>query len=65
MLSVFVLKLSAQVTDRGTMPQFYMLSYASYTILATQRGGAWHHGPSKYAPGPVNIKIQTRFENIV
>ena len=26
------------------MPQFYMLFYANYTILATQRGGAWHHG---------------------
>ena len=33
MLSVFVLKLSAQV------PQFYLLLYANYSILATQRGG--------------------------
>ena len=28
------------------MPQFCILFYADYTILATQRGGAWPDGPS-------------------
>ena len=44
-LSVTVLKLSAQVTMGGAMPQFYMLFYANYAVLATQRGGPWHHAP--------------------
>ena len=36
------------------MPQFCILFYANYTILATQRGGPWPNGPPpKYAPGPV------------
>ena len=48
MLSVFVLKLSAQVT-KGAMPQFYVLFYANYTILTTQRGGMVP-SPPKYAP---------------
>ena len=34
-----VLKLSAQVTKGGSIPQFCILFYANYTILATQRGG--------------------------
>ena len=38
-LSVFVLKPSAQVTKGGSMQQFYMLFYAKYIILAAQRGG--------------------------
>ena len=34
-----MLKLSAQVTKReGGMPQFCILFYANYTILATQKG---------------------------
>ena len=45
--SGFVLKLAAQVTKRGTMPQFFILFYANYTMPATQ----WHCGLSKYAPG--------------
>ena len=32
------------------MQQFYILFYANYTILATQRGGPWPNGPPKYAP---------------
>ena len=33
------------------MPQSCILFYANYTILVTQRGGPWHHGPPpKYAP---------------
>ena len=57
MLSVFVLKLSAQDTKGGGgMPQFYIpvIFYANFTILATQRGGG--HGtmaPFKYAPNLV------------
>ena len=39
MLSVFVLKLSAQVTKKGGMPQFYIIFYANFTILAVKRGG--------------------------
>ena len=36
------------------MPQFCILFYANYTILATQRRGPWPNGPSpKYAPSPV------------
>ena len=36
--------------QRG-MPQFCILFYANYTILATQRWGPWHHAPPhKYAP---------------
>ena len=44
-----VLKSSAQVTTGRAMPQFYILFYDNYTILATQRGGMakW---PPKYAP---------------
>ena len=49
--SVFVLKLSAQITNGGGMPQFCKLFYANYTILKTQRWWPWHHAPSKYAPG--------------
>ena len=37
-----MLKLSAQVTKGGGgTPQFCLLFYANYTILATQRGGRW------------------------
>ena len=43
-LSFCVLKLSAQVTRGGAMPQFCILFYANYTILATQRR-PWHHAP--------------------
>ena len=35
----------------GGMPQFCILFYANYTILAIQKGGgALHHAPYKYAP---------------
>ena len=49
--TVCVLKASAQVRKRGAIPQFCVLNYANYTILATQKGGPWHDGPPKYAPG--------------
>ena len=29
----------------GAMPQFCILFYANYTILATQRGGPWPNAP--------------------
>ena len=54
-LSVFVLKLSAQVTKGGAMPQFYMLFYANYTILATQREGAMAPWP------PLNTPLSVSF----
>ena len=59
-LSVFVLKLSAQLTKRGAVPQFYMLFYANYTTLATQRGGPWLHGPPKYAPNNITGKVNKK-----
>ena len=42
--TVFVLKPSAQVTKGGAMPQFCILFYANYTILAVQKGGQWPNG---------------------
>ena len=48
--TVFVLKFSAHVTKGGAMPQFCILFYANYTILATQRGGHGPMAPPKYAP---------------
>ena len=58
-LSVFVQKLSAQVTKWGAMPQFFILFYANYTILATQKE-AWHHAPPKIRPSA----LLTTFEII-
>ena len=46
------------------MPQFYMLLYANYTILATQKGGgAWHHGPLLNTPlaRPPNLEFNIAF----
>ena len=41
----------------GAMPQFCILFYANYTILATQRGGPWPNAPPpKYAPASVSVK---------
>ena len=40
-------------TGGGSMPQFCILFYANYTILATQRGGPWPNAPPKYAPDSV------------
>ena len=38
------------------MPQFCVVFYANYAILATQRGGPWPNGlPPKYAPGYVKM----------
>ena len=51
-LTVSVLKPSAQVTKEGGMPQFCILFYANYTILATQRGLNNPKG-TKYASGGV------------
>ena len=49
--TVSVLKPSAQVTKEVAMPQFCILFYSNYTILATQRGGPWPNAPlPKYAP---------------
>ena len=45
-----MLKPSLQVT-KGAMPQFCIPFYANYTILATQRRGAWPNAPPKYALG--------------
>ena len=45
--TICMLKASAQLTNAGAMPQFCILFYANYTILATQRGGM---DPPKYAP---------------
>ena len=56
--TVFVHKPSAQVTKGGGggggggRPQFCILFYANYIILASQRGGHGPMPPSKYAPGP-------------
>ena len=52
---VFVLKLFAQVTKGGAMPQFYIILYANFAILATQRGG---HGTMS----PLNTPLLTAFE---
>ena len=40
---------------RGAMPQFCVLLYANYTILATQRGGPLYHAPPKYAPDSESV----------
>ena len=45
-----MLKLSAQVTKLEAMPQFCILFYANYTILATQRRAMAPCPPPKYAP---------------
>ena len=59
-LSFCVLIFSAQVTKGGgAMPQFCILFYANYTILATQRE-AWHHAPPKYAPVRCPLLIVTK-----
>ena len=34
------------------MPLIWILFYANYTILATQKGGHGTIAPPKYAPGP-------------
>ena len=48
--TVSMLKPSAQVTrGGGGMPQFCILFYADYTILATQTG-AWPNGPLLNTP---------------
>ena len=39
------------------MPQFCMLFYANYTILATQRGGHGTMPPPKYAPATTHPTI--------
>ena len=57
--TVFVLKPFAQVTKGGAMPQFCILIYANYTILATQKGG---HGPM--AP-PLNTPLYTRYHSVI
>ena len=50
-LTVSVPKPSPQVTKGGGgMPQFCILFNANYTILATQRGGAWPNGPPLNTP---------------
>ena len=52
-----VLKPSAQVTKGGGMPQFCILFYANYTILATERGEAMAQWPPpKYAPETNHVK---------
>ena len=55
-LSFCVLKLSAQVTKGGAMPQFCILFYANYTILVTQRGDHATMPPPKYAPGSTVLR---------
>ena len=45
-----VLKFSAQVTKGGAMPQFCILFYFNYIILATQRGGAMAPWPTLNVP---------------
>ena len=47
---IFGPKLSALVTKGEPMPQFYILFYANYTILATQRGDHGSMAPPKYTP---------------
>ena len=39
------------------MPEFCILFYAKYTILATQRGGHGPMAPPKHAPGRVAVTI--------
>ena len=39
------------------MPQFCILFYANYTILATQRGAMAQWPPPKYAPVQQGTKI--------
>ena len=59
-LSVFVLKLSAQVAKGGGgMPQFCILFYVNYTVLTTQRGGCTM--PSLNTP----LVLTSRTNNIV
>ena len=61
-LSVSVLKLSAQVTKGLAMPQFCILFYANYTILATQREGMAPCPHPKYAPVITN-EVPVTFGN--
>ena len=43
------------------MPQICIQFYANYTILATQREGPWHYGPSLDTPLFWQIKLVWEF----